>query len=85
MTTYRFMTPKGMYGGEFTADSTEEAERIAKESPYLEEVLDITESGEKDKDGNQIMLLVVADEEPEPMPERDYWSQVPGIPDNYRW
>jgi hypothetical protein len=64
MTTYRFMTPKGMYGGEFKADSTEEAERIAKEAPYREEVLDVTDSWEKDEDGNTVMILVVADDEP---------------------
>jgi hypothetical protein len=57
---YEFMTPKGMYGGHFNAYSDEQAEAIAKEEPWCEEVLDMQES--TDEFGNPIILLVVADE-----------------------
>jgi hypothetical protein len=60
VTTYQFMTPKGMNGGSFEADSDEEAEAIAARPPYCEDVLDMQES--LDEDGKSIVLLVVADE-----------------------
>lgn len=55
---FTFMTPKGMYGGSFEAADVDEALKIAKEAPWHEDVLDVTESAD---DG---MLLVVADDEP---------------------
>jgi hypothetical protein len=57
---YQFMTPKGIYGGSFAADTDEEAQEIAAGTPWREEVLDMQES--TDEFGNPIILLVVADE-----------------------
>jgi hypothetical protein len=60
MPRYQFMTPKGIYGCSFAADTDEQAQEIAAGVPWCEEVLDIQES--TDEYGNPIILLVVADE-----------------------
>jgi len=51
---YRTMTISGMYGSDIEAESDEQAIAIARNPPYCEIVLDITEH-------NGEIVLVVAD------------------------
>lgn len=62
MTTYQIGTPKGYMGAKFEADSDGEAVIIAESAPYYEKVLDLVDwPGERR--GEEVTLLVVADEE----------------------